>query len=66
MLRFNDKHVIDSDSDFVSPDSADSLFSHDSDSLKKTLRERVMIRMLDDDILPENCLVTELDKSLAF
>jgi len=66
MLRFNDKHVIDSDSDVVSGDSADSLFSRDSDSLKKTLRERVMIRVLDDDILPENCLVTELEKSLAF
>lgn len=53
LLRFNTRHVIDSDSDLISLASAESLFSvpsNDEDRFK-SIRQRVMMKLIQDDDL---------------
>lgn len=48
LLKFNSRHVIDSDSDLISLDSAESLFSvpsNDEDRLK-SIKQRVMMKLI--------------------
>ena len=50
LLKFNDGNVIDSNTDLVSVNSGDTLFSNTSDEdLKNTsVKQKVMIKLLDD------------------
>ena len=67
MLKFNDSHVIDSNSDFISAESEDSLFSGTSDEeLKnKSVKQKVMMKLL-DDVDPRNadCAFCLIDRDL--
>jgi hypothetical protein len=48
LLRFNSRHVIDTDSDLISLESAESIFSvpsNDEDRLR-SIRQRVMIKLI--------------------
>ena len=67
LLKFNDIHVIDSNTDLVSLDSGESLFSGTSDEdLKNTsIKSKVMIKLLDDvDTRNVDCGVRLIDKDL--
>ena len=67
LLKFNSRHVIDSDSDLISVDSAESLFSVPSndEDRQKSIRQRVMIKLIqDDDLRDENCAYRIVSKDL--
>ena len=67
LLKFNDGNVIDSNTDLVSVNSGDSLFSNTSDEdLKNTsLKQKVMIKLLDDvDARNNDCGVRLIDRDL--
>ena len=67
LLKFNDGHVIDSNTDQVSLDSGESLFTGTSDEdIKATSnKQKVMIKLLDDvDIRNEDCGVKIMDRDL--
>ena len=67
LLKFNDIHVIDSNTDLVSLNSGESLFSCTSDEdLKSTsIKQKVMIKLLDDvDTRNIDCGVRIVDKDL--
>ena len=67
LLKFNDGHVIDSNTDQVSLDSGESLFTGTSDEDIKTTsnKQKVMIKLLDDvDIRNEDCGVKIMDRDL--
>lgn len=57
---------MDSDSDLVSMDSAESMFSNESDDHReRSIRERIMVKLLDDmDFRDKNCAYRLLDKDL--
>ena len=67
LLRFNSRHVIDTDSDLISLESAESIFSvpsNDEDRLR-SIRQRVMIKLIqDDDLRDERCGLRLVDKDL--
>ena len=67
LLRFNSRHVIDTDSDLISLESAESIFSvpsNDEDRLR-SIRQRVMIKLIqDDDLRDEKCGLRILNKDL--
>jgi hypothetical protein len=48
LLRFNDRHVVDSDSDLISLDSAESIFSVPSndEDRPRSIRQRVMVKLI--------------------
>ena len=67
LLKFNYSNVIDSNSDLISLDSGDSLFSCTSDEdLKNTsAKQKVMIKLLEDvDGRNQDCGVRLIDKDL--
>jgi hypothetical protein len=67
LLKFNDKHVIDSDSDLISLDSAQTLFSCETDQedKSKSIRQHVMVKILEDeDIRNPDCAFRFVDKDL--
>ncbi len=69
LLKFNDRHVIDSESDYITLESADSLFSVASeDELRdKSIRQKVMVRLLDDrDTRNDYCGLKMAQKDLIF
>ena len=67
LLRFNSRHVIDTDSDLISLESAESIFSvpsNDEDRLK-SIRQRVMIKLIqDDDLRDDRCGLRIVNKDL--
>jgi len=67
LLKFNKKHVIDSQSDNVTVESADSMFSVESakDSREKTIRTRVMVRLLKFD-RDQHSGLNMVDKDLIY
>lgn len=67
LLKFNSKHVIDSDSDLISNDSAESIFSvpDDDEDRYMSIRQRVMVKLIpEDDFRDENCALRLLNKDL--
>ena len=67
LLKFNDGHVIDSNTDQVSLDSGESLFTGTSDEeIKPTSnKQRVMIKLLDDvDTRNVDCGARIIDRDL--
>ena len=67
LLKFNDKNVIDSDSDLISLDSAQTLFSCETDNedRHKSIRQHVMVKILEDeDIRNPDCAFRFVDKDL--
>ena len=71
LLKFNDRHVIDSDSDLISLDSAQSLFSMEDDPdltaeyKANLLRSKVMLRLIDtNDLRNEDCGLVHVNRDL--
>ena len=67
LLKFNSRHVIDSDSDLISLESANSVFSvpsNDEDRLR-SIRQRIMSKLVqDDDLRDENCAFRLVNRDL--
>lgn len=67
LLKFNQRHVIDSDSDLISVDSAESIFSVPTDEEDRNLsiRQRVMVKLIaEDDFRDENCALRLVNREL--
>ena len=67
LLKFNDRHVIDSESDLVSLDEVSSLFSceSDEDNQERTRRRHIMLKLLEDtDLRNEDCAFRVVDHQL--
>ena len=67
LLKFNTKHVVDSDSDLISLDSAESMFSVDSvdEDRPKSIRQKVMVKLLEEfDFRNDNCAYRLIDRDL--
>jgi len=68
LLRFNYRHVIDSDSDQISLASAQSLFSDpvsEENGKEKSQRHRVMMKLLaDNDVRNPDCAYRQIDNDL--
>ena len=67
LFKFNDRHVIDSNSDLITPDSEESLFSgtSDEDLKNKSMKQKVMMKLLDDvDPRNDDCAHRLIDRDL--
>jgi len=67
LLKFNDRHVIDSESDLVSLDEVSALFSceSDEDNQERTRRRHIMLKLLEDtDLRNEDCAFRVVDHQL--
>ena len=66
LLKFNYNHVVDTQSELISLDSAQTLFSvpEEDETRTKTIKKRVMLKLLDDDPRDEMCALRLINRQL--